>query len=129
MTKGAQPTERVMKLLASVGAVEKPVYNNPEKAKPKKKAQERAAAEAAKAPRRSGVNEPADAALLAFAARKAASARPGGDREAIAVGPTASTRRNAFPGLEPDVLAIGLEGSVAVQERVTPVGKDDRVRL
>ena len=50
MTKGAQPTERVMKLLASVGAVEKPSYNNPEKAKPKKKAQERAAAEAAKAP-------------------------------------------------------------------------------
>lgn len=50
MTKGAQPTERVMKLLASVGAVEKPSYNNPEKAKPKKKAQERAAAEAAKVP-------------------------------------------------------------------------------
>ena len=50
LRKGAQPTDRVMKLLASVGAVEKPVYNNPEKAKPKKKAQERAAAEAAKAP-------------------------------------------------------------------------------
>ncbi len=46
--KGAQPTERVLKLLASMGVVEAPVRNNPEKAKPKKKAQERAA-EAAKA--------------------------------------------------------------------------------
>ena len=50
ITKGAQPTERVLKLLASVGVGEKPVYNNPKKALPKKKAQERAAAEAAKAP-------------------------------------------------------------------------------
>ena len=49
MAKGAQPTERVLKLLASIGAVPKPEYNNPEKAKPKKKAQERAAAEQAKA--------------------------------------------------------------------------------
>ncbi|UDL94662.1 30S ribosomal protein S16 [Lichenihabitans sp. PAMC28606] len=56
MAKGAQPTERVMKLLAMIGVLEAPVRNNPEKAKPKKKAQERlaeaekvAAAAAAKA--------------------------------------------------------------------------------
>ena len=50
ISKGAQPTDRVLKLLASVGVGEKPVFNNPQKALPKKKAQERAAAEAAKAP-------------------------------------------------------------------------------
>ena len=47
MAKGAQPTDRVQKLLAMIGVGEAPVRNNPEKAKPKKKAQERAA-EAAK---------------------------------------------------------------------------------
>ena len=47
IAKGAQPTDRVLRLLASVGVGEKPVWNNPEKAKPKKKAQERAAAAAA----------------------------------------------------------------------------------
>ncbi len=50
MTKGAQPTDRVLRLLASVGVGEKPNRNNPQKALPKKKAQERTAAEAAKAP-------------------------------------------------------------------------------
>ncbi len=46
ISKGAQPTDRVLKLLASVGAVEAPARNNPTKALPKKKAQERAAAAA-----------------------------------------------------------------------------------
>lgn len=48
ISKGAQPTERVLKLLASIGVGEAPKRNNPVKALPKKKAQERAAAEAAK---------------------------------------------------------------------------------
>lgn len=48
ISKGAQPTERVLKLLASIGVGEAPQRNNPVKALPKKKAQERAA-EAAKA--------------------------------------------------------------------------------
>ena len=43
IAKGAQPTDRVVRLLASIGVGEVPVRNNPEKAKPKKKAQERAA--------------------------------------------------------------------------------------
>ncbi len=43
IAKGAQPTDRVLRLLASVGVGEAPTRNNPEKAKPKKKAQERAA--------------------------------------------------------------------------------------
>ncbi len=49
IAKGAQPTDRVLKLLASVGVGEAPKRHNPTKAQPKKKAQERAAAEAAKA--------------------------------------------------------------------------------
>ncbi len=49
ISKGAQPTERVLKLLASIGVGEAPQRNNPVKALPKKKAQERAAAAAAAA--------------------------------------------------------------------------------
>lgn len=46
---GAQPTDRVMRLLDAQGLAKRAPSNNPEKAKPKKKAQERAAAEAEKA--------------------------------------------------------------------------------
>lgn len=49
IAKGAQPTDRVLRLLDSMGVVTRPARNNPEKAKPKKKAQERAAAAAAAA--------------------------------------------------------------------------------
>src|SRR6202012_5712341 len=42
--KGAQPTDRVLRLLTAAGAARREPKNNPEKAKPKKKAQERAAA-------------------------------------------------------------------------------------
>lgn len=46
---GAQPTDRVMRLLDAKGLAKRTASNNPEKAKPKKKAQERAAAAAEKA--------------------------------------------------------------------------------
>ena len=46
LTKGAQPTDRVLRLLAGVGLATRPAHNNPQKAVPKKKAQERAAAAA-----------------------------------------------------------------------------------
>ena len=46
---GAQPTDRVLRLLDAKGLAKRTPSNNPEKAKPKKKAQERAAAEAEKA--------------------------------------------------------------------------------
>ena len=50
LSVGAQPTDRVMRLLDAAGLAKREASNNPEKAKPKKKAQERtAAAEAAKA--------------------------------------------------------------------------------
>ncbi|HRK17799.1 MAG TPA: 30S ribosomal protein S16 [Hyphomicrobiaceae bacterium] len=43
---GAQPTDRVMRLLDAAGLAKRTASNNPDKAKPKKKAQERAAAAA-----------------------------------------------------------------------------------
>ena len=49
LVKGAQPTDRVLRLFASLGIAERAAHNNPVKALPKKKAQERAAAAAAAA--------------------------------------------------------------------------------
>lgn len=49
IAKGAQPTDRVARLLESVGVGKREARNNPQKAQPKKKAQERAAAAAAAA--------------------------------------------------------------------------------
>ena len=49
IAKGAQPTDRVLRLLDSLGVAKREARNNPDKAQPKKKAQERAAAAAAAA--------------------------------------------------------------------------------
>jgi small subunit ribosomal protein S16 len=49
LSVGAQPTDRVLRLLDGLGLAKRTPSNNPEKAKPKKKAQERAAAAAEKA--------------------------------------------------------------------------------
>ena len=46
LTKGAQPTDRVLRFLDEAGLMKRAARNNPIKAKPKKKAQERAAAAA-----------------------------------------------------------------------------------
>ncbi len=46
IAKGAQPTDRVARLLESVGVGQRAARSNPQKALPKKKAQERAAAAA-----------------------------------------------------------------------------------
>ena len=43
---GAQPTDRVLRFLDEAGLAKRTASNNPDKAKPKKKAQERAAAKA-----------------------------------------------------------------------------------
>ena len=50
LTKGAQPTDRVLRFLDAAGLMKREARNNPEKAQPGKKAQERAAARAATAP-------------------------------------------------------------------------------
>lgn len=49
MAKGAQPTDRVRRMLEAAGALPKTERNNPEKAVPGKKAQERAQEKADKA--------------------------------------------------------------------------------
>ena len=43
LAKGTQPTDRVLRLLDGLGVAKRETQNNPEKAKPKKKAQERLA--------------------------------------------------------------------------------------
>ena len=47
--QGAQPTDRISRMLEAAGVLEKKERNNPNKAKPGKKAQERAEEKAAKA--------------------------------------------------------------------------------
>jgi small subunit ribosomal protein S16 len=49
IAKGAQATDRVARLLETIGVGKRDARSNPEKAKPKKKAQERAAAAASAA--------------------------------------------------------------------------------
>jgi small subunit ribosomal protein S16 len=49
LSVGAKPTDRVLRLLDGLGLAKRQPGNNPNKAKPKKKAQERAAAAAEKA--------------------------------------------------------------------------------
>ena len=44
LAKGAQPTDRVLRLLDGLGVMKRAARNNPQKAQPKKKAQERAGA-------------------------------------------------------------------------------------
>jgi small subunit ribosomal protein S16 len=61
LSVGAEPTDRVMRLLDAAGLAKRTPSNNPEKAKPKKKAQERTAA-----------NEKAAAAAAAAAEKPAA---------------------------------------------------------
>jgi small subunit ribosomal protein S16 len=49
VANGAQPTDRVLRFLAEAGIATRETKNNPEKAKPGKRAQERAAEKAQKA--------------------------------------------------------------------------------
>ncbi|MDK3020274.1 30S ribosomal protein S16 [Pseudodonghicola flavimaris] len=49
LEKGAQPTDRVARMLEAAGVLEKKTRNNPKKAVPGKKAQDRAEEKAAKA--------------------------------------------------------------------------------
>lgn len=59
LAKGAQPTDRVLRFLDSAGLMKREARNNPQKAEPGKKAQERAAARAKKA--EAAASEPAGA--------------------------------------------------------------------
>ena len=59
MAKGALPTDRVSRFLDAAGIMRRETHNNPEKAKPKKKAQERAAVAAKAAADAGGEAAPA----------------------------------------------------------------------
>jgi small subunit ribosomal protein S16 len=59
IAKGAQPTDRVARLLDGLGVVKRETQNNPKRALPKKKAQERAAAAAAAAEKAAAAAAPA----------------------------------------------------------------------
>jgi small subunit ribosomal protein S16 len=59
LAKGALPTDRVLRFLDEAGVMKRETRNNPEKAKPKKKAQERAAKVAAAAAAPAGEAAPA----------------------------------------------------------------------
>lgn len=71
LSVGAQPTDRVLRILDGAGLAKRDARNNPEKAKPKKKAQERLAAAEEKA-------------KAAAEAAEAAAAEPAGDAAAEA---------------------------------------------
>ena len=60
--KGAQPTDRVSRLLETVGVGTREARSNPKKGEPKKKAQERAAAAAAAAQKAAAAAAPSEEA-------------------------------------------------------------------
>ena len=78
MSQGAQVTDRVSRFLEAAGVIEAKTRNNPQKAVPGKKAQERAEEKAAKAA------EAAEAAAEAPAAEEAAEAEAPATEEAAA---------------------------------------------
>src|SRR5215207_2025570 len=59
LQKGAQPTDRVLRFLDAAGLMKRPARNNPQKAQPGKKAQERAAVRAAASGATEGAGEAA----------------------------------------------------------------------
>ena len=59
LTKGAQPTDRVLRFLDAAGLMKRAPRNNPQKAEPGKKAQERAAARAVASGATEGAGEAA----------------------------------------------------------------------
>ena len=71
--QGAQPTDRIARMLETAGVVEKKERSNPTKAKPGKKAQERAEERAAKAAAaEEAANAPAEEPVAEAAAEEAA---------------------------------------------------------
>ena len=131
LAKGAQPTDRVLRLLDSVGVAKREARINPEKAKPRKKAQERAAAAEAPPPRApqppSDWSDPcasptASSSSACSARRRACAARSGSNRlPAIpsAIGAygalTDATRSRVFVferlrALKDDMLVVKVKG-------------------
>src|ERR1051325_7232013 len=86
---GAQPTDRVLRFLDAAGLAKRPSRNNPSKATPRKKAQERpAAGSVARFPRPRGPRQPP----AAHQPEKAQAAKEGGGPRRRARRPAASRR-------------------------------------
>ncbi len=77
LAKGATPTDRVLRFLDEAGLRKRPARDNPQKAQPKKKAQERAAAAAGGA-----AAAPAAPAAAATPAAEAPAPAPSGEAAA-----------------------------------------------
>ena len=88
---GAQPTDRVLRFLATAGVATREARNNPERAKPGAKATERVAARAKAVDDKAAAEVKAkdDAAAAAKAAKDAAAEAPAEDAAAEADAPAA----------------------------------------
>ena len=84
IAKGAQPTDRVLRFLDAAGVLKREARNNPEKAQPKKKAQERAA-EQAKAASRRRVKAPPRSEIIRRGSGETAAAGPCRDERACGI--------------------------------------------
>ncbi len=76
LSTGAQPSDRVQKFLSDAGLMEPIKRNNPNKAKPKKKAQERIKAKEEALKKKEEEAKPAEPATEAKPAEPAAEAKP-----------------------------------------------------
>lgn len=84
LSKGARPTDRVLRFLDAAGMMKRPERNNPIKAKPGKKAQERAEAEREAAEAAESAVQESEEAISAEAEGEAAEAESGAEEPAAA---------------------------------------------
>ncbi|MGB7287306.1 MAG: 30S ribosomal protein S16 [Salaquimonas sp.] len=94
LAKGAQPTDRVARILDDAGLMKREAKNNPNKAKPGKKAQERVAEKAQKE------EDAKQAAVDAEEAAKAAAEQAKADAEAAAAAPAEEAPAEEAPAEE-----------------------------
>ncbi|MGB7336354.1 MAG: 30S ribosomal protein S16 [Salaquimonas sp.] len=94
LAKGAQPTDRVARILDDAGLMKREAKNNPNKAKPGKKAQERVAEKAQKE------EDAKQAAVDAEEAAKAAAEQAKTDAEAAAAAPAEEAPAEEAPAEE-----------------------------
>jgi small subunit ribosomal protein S16 len=115
IAKGATPSDRVHRFLSDAGVLEKVTHNNPQKAKPKKKAQERVAAAA------KGAAAPADTPKAEPAAKAAAEDTPAEEAPAEAAAEDTPAEAPADAPAEPPAdapaEAAAVESAKAAEEK------------
>ncbi len=118
LAKGAQPSDRVARFLANEGLVVWAHGNNPEKAKPGKKAQERVT----EREKRDTDRLAAEQAAKAEAAEAAAAAKAAAEEAAAAPAPEPEPEPEPEPAPEPEVVAeveAAPEAEVAAEDAPT----------